>query len=154
MKSDLKNRFLRQQPETRRAPSTISMIIFLRRALLFVSFAVGEFKNKVFMECSKNSLLVLFSFFSDKGLKSVFPSPCHSHPCDASLQSRWDLESLPIRCRRWRRSWLCRGGGGVTLSHPRYYLNYFSVGPGSKVPLQVIIMLTHQPEDSSWCISR
>lgn len=128
MKSDLKNRFLRQQPETRRAPSTVSMIIFLRRALLFVSFAVGEFKNKVFMECSKNSLLVLFSFFSDKGLKSVFPSPCHSHPCDASLQSRWDLESLPIRCRRWRRSWLCRGGGGGHSQPPPVLPELFQCG--------------------------
>ena len=56
------------------------MIIFLRRALLFVLLAAGELKNKVFMECSRTSLLVLFPFSSDEALQAASPSPAAPIP--------------------------------------------------------------------------
>ena len=102
------------------------------------------------MECSRTSLLVLFPFSSDEALQAASPSPAAPIPVTRYCSHAGISNRFPLGARAGDAG----GWWGVALSHPRYYLNYFSAGPGSKVPLQVIIMLTHQPEDSSRCISR
>lgn len=153
MKSDLKNRFLWQQPEARQ-PSVPSGWLFSLEEPSFSSYLQRE-SSRIKFSWNAQEIACLFFFLSFlMRVSSLYflppatPIPVTRHCSHAGISNHFPLGALAGDVGGW---W---GRGGVTLSHPRYYLNYFSAGPGSKVPLQVIIMLTHQPEDSSRCISR